>query len=201
MEKYIHNVYRPLQWQHNRATALHSILKQKDDWYTYYFSQFWVNWINDVFNLKTATPFGLLVWCFILDMPAQSFVLFTSDVFWAYGPQRQNYFSVPARPGLPVTKGGNFFAGDDAVILTSDEARKALRMRYYQMITPGTVAHINYALADVFGQGNAWIIDNEDMTMTYHFEPGVVGAVFVAAVLEYKLFPSVVGVEYNITYS
>lgn len=201
MQPYVSNIYRPLMWQHNNAHALHSLLKEKDDWYTYYHTTFWSNWKVDVFDLKTASPFGLLVWCHILGMPAQAFVLFTQNVFWAYGPLRQNYYSDPAQPNPPpFTKGGNFFAGDDTTILTPVEARMALRMRYYQLISPGTVTHINHALEDVFGTGNAWVSDNQNMTMQYTFKPGIVSDVFVKAVLEYDLFPSVAGVKYTIQY-
>lgn len=195
MKPYIHDITRPLQWQRNKAPRIHRMLRLKDDWYVQFHTQFWRRWHQRTFSLVTADSFGLLVWCFILDVPSQAFVLFPGNTFFEYGDKRQNYDI--KNPIDPYTewRGGNYFGGDDTTILTPIEAKRALRLRYYALISNGTVPFINAALDDVFGPGVAWVEDPQDMTLVYHFTPGSVSAVFVNAVQRYNMIPKVSGVK------
>lgn len=206
MKSYEYVLTRPLDWQRNKAVSLPSLLKSKEDWYTKYHKRFWTKWHRNVFDLTTtADSFGLLVWSFILDVPAQAFMLFPGDIFWAFGPTRQNYYNVPIEDGAGnVTgdiEGGNFIGGTDTTILTPIEAKKALRMKYYSLITNGTIPNINRALLDVFGRhedgkANAWLRDNYDMTVTYMHRDDW-SSNFMQAVQEFDMMPKIAGVKYD----
>ncbi|XAO36857.1 hypothetical protein WP1_218 [Pseudomonas phage WP1] len=39
----------------------------------------WANWERDVFQLKTANPFGLMAWCIILGTPSKGFGLYPKN--------------------------------------------------------------------------------------------------------------------------
>lgn len=199
MVPYSYNARRPLDWQRNKAVSLPMLLSKKDDWYRQFNEDFWTTWQHEVFDLSSASPFGLLVWSFILDVPAQAFLLFPGDIFWAYGPERQNYFHIASGTGTGDVEGGNFIGGTDNTILTPIEAKKALRMKYYSLITNGTIPQINAALLDVFGlhadgNANAWLADNYDLTVTYkhrdYWSPA-----FISAVTEFDMFPKIAGIK------
>ncbi|WVW37728.1 DUF2612 domain-containing structural protein [Aeromonas phage Gekk3-15] len=199
MKPYSYKMTRPLDWQRNKAVAIPSLLESKESWYDQFHHNFWNNWHTDVFDLTTANSFGLLVWSFILDVPAQAFLLFPDDVFWAYGDERQNYYHIQNGAGTGDEKGGNFIGGTDSTILTPVEAKKALRMKYYSLITNGTIPQINAALLDVFGthadgKANAWLADNGNMTVTYkhrdYWSPA-----FVSAVVQFDMLPKIAGIK------
>lgn len=200
MESYSYILTRPLDWQRNKAPNITAILNKKQDWYTINHTNFWNRWRADVFDLRTASSFGLLVWSVILDVPAQAFVLFPGDIFWGFGTNRQNFFHVDSPGGQ--SEGGNFLGGTEGVILTTEEARKALRLKYYALTISGTVTQINHALRGIFGvdglgQTNAWVVDNYDVTMTYYHRD-TWSANFVQALTLYDLLPKVAGVSYDI---
>lgn len=169
MKKYEMKIVRPIDWQRNKAPKITKIIQSKEDWYSRYKLKFWSDWQKDVFDLRTANDFGLVVWCNLLNVPAQAFVFVKHNNYWAFGDKRKNFFSV--NTGIGSTKGGNF-TDDGLSGLNTEEARKSLRMRYYSLILNNSVPSINAALLDVFGRddnglSNAYVIDNNDMTMTY----------------------------------
>jgi hypothetical protein len=63
------NLLQALLWQYNGATNLQGLLEAKYNWYYTNQSQFWNDWIGNVFNLATADDFGLAVWSIILGQP------------------------------------------------------------------------------------------------------------------------------------
>lgn len=58
-------------WQYANSPALRTLLQDKSAFYQQNVAQFWNDWFNDVFNINTATDFGLSVWGEILDFPRQ----------------------------------------------------------------------------------------------------------------------------------
>ena len=207
MTPHVTDIMRPLDWQRNSAPNIRAILSLKKDWYRKMHQNFWDTWKKTVFSLNNADPFGLLVWSQILDVPSQAFVLFPGDIFWAYGESRQNYdIKNPADPHTSWV-GGNFIGGSDSTILTPVEARAALRMKYYALISNGSVPMINRALKGVFGidsngKSNVYVRDNLNMTMTYVVVPPKLwSSHFIGAVTEYDLLPRVAGVEYTIEHT
>jgi hypothetical protein len=58
---------KALLWQYNEAKSLQELVKRKDAWTRKRQSEFWRNWLRDVFDIRTANDFGLMVWAIILD--------------------------------------------------------------------------------------------------------------------------------------
>jgi hypothetical protein len=142
-----------LKWKHNQTPNLTKLINSKAAWYTQFNDNFWTNWEENVFDLRTASPFGLLIWCIILGVPSQIFGLYANPKAWAFGNKRQNFDwsagGVP--PSYANVMGGNFIGGNSTQLLDINEARMALRMRYYSLISNGRPEMINAALLDVFG--------------------------------------------------
>ena len=65
------DVQQCVLWQYANSPALRTLLQAKSDFYEQNVTQFWNDWFNDVFNINTATDFGLTVWGEILDFPRQ----------------------------------------------------------------------------------------------------------------------------------
>lgn len=154
------NILRSLLWRNNEAVNIQALMQFKQDAFDELNVQFWTDWYDNVFNLKTANEFGLNVWSIILGVE----ITIDPEVEppnsnFGFGPFRKNF------------NNGNFSANAGDVVLTPDDARLVLRLRYYQLILNGNVLDINKALQDVFGDlGLAYVQDNLDMTMLYVFE-------------------------------
>lgn len=179
------DLLQAILWQYNDATKLQSLLRQKSDWYVENQTAFWTDWVNNVFNLKTANDFGCAVWGVILGIPLSLSQPGSGNrPVWGFGPNNLNFGN------------GNFGRESSGVAgLTLEQKRLVLRLRYFQLITDGTVPHINFILRDVFGQG--YVVDNHDMTMTYVFqtEPS---AQVRAVLAQFDLLPRPAGVGTNI---
>lgn len=63
------NLLKALLWRHNDAANLQSLLESKNSWYEANQTDFWNDWVTNVFNLETANEFGLSVWAQILGIP------------------------------------------------------------------------------------------------------------------------------------
>lgn len=148
-----------LVWQYNEATALQTLIEGKQNWYNLNVSQFWENWYNDVFNLATANEFGLSVWSIILNLPL--FLIPDSDeghLIWGYGQYRKNY------------NNGNFKASNSPIILTIEEQRLVLQLRYFQLTTRGSAPDVNAFYKIVFEPfGTVYMLDTLLMKIKYIF--------------------------------
>lgn len=153
------DLVKSLLWQHDAAPIAQSLVMQKQAWYDENQTQFWTDWYRDVFNLLTANSFGLNVWAIILGLPLQVFSPPKITDPFGYGTNNQNYGH------------GNFAnQGSGVVTLLESEARIALRLRYYKLISRCTVPEINKICADVFAPlGKVYVLDANDMTTTYVF--------------------------------
>lgn len=185
------DLLKAILWQYNTAEKLQSILQSKQDWYTTNQKLFWDNWYSDVFNLQTANEFGLSVWAIILQLPiiVESTPPTASRPAWGFEEYRRNFDR------------GNFYSDKaGSIILTPENARIALRLRYYQLTSRPTVTQINKVLAEVFADyGSVYIEDNLDMTVTYKigFVPN---AALLDLVTRFDLFlrPSGVSATYEL---
>lgn len=179
------DLLRAVLWQYNDAARLQSLFAQKSGWYSEAQAGFWTDWTRDVFDLTTANEFGLSVWGVILNVPLSYGLPGTgARAVWGFGDFNQNF------------ENGNF--GRDAAGvagLTLDQKRLVLRLRYYQLISDGTVPHINFVLREIFGMGK--VLDQYDMTATYVFETALPSGV-LAVLQEFDLLPRPAGVEINI---
>jgi hypothetical protein len=162
------DLLQALLWQYNEATAIQSLVGDKQDWYNMEQSDFWSEWYDDVFNLVTADTFGLSVWCIVLGVPY--FVNYSPvDVGEVWGFDDDDFTS-----GNQNFENGNFAdAANGRIVLSLDEQRFLLRLRYFQLTTRGDINSINLFLNYLFTDsacpytGTMWVLDGLDMTMTY----------------------------------
>lgn len=181
------DVLQVLLWQYNRAENLTALLQAKQDWLNENHEQFWTNWVRDVFDLRTANEFGCSVWAVILNLPLA--------VVQPPAPQKRSFGFGPYNPNFNRS---NFGATAQQVLpLTLEQKRLVLQLRYFQLITRGTVLAVNKYLKRVFAAlGPVYMIDNHDMTITYHF--GFVLPSALSFVLTYyDLLPRPSGVAVN----
>src|SRR5574340_1005296 len=179
------DLLRSLLWQYEEAAGLQSLLNSKSDWYDKNQTAFLSDWYTDVFNLQTANDFGCSVWGVFLGVPLSVGQPGTgARPVWGFGSFNQNF-----------ENGG--FGRDSAGVagLTITQKRLVLRLRYYQLVSDGSVPFINKTLRDVFGYG--YVLDAGDMTATYIFPVELPSAVrFVLQ--EFDLLPRPAGVGVNI---
>lgn len=156
------NLLQALLWQYNEAVNIQALLEAKQAWYDANQTEFWQDWQTNVFDLRTADQFGIIIWGIILGFP----LYINQD---------------PLPPGTAVfgfngSGGVNFDNGilDDygnSVQLSPETQRIALQFRYFQLTSSGTVPETNRMLKYIFGDlGNAYLLDLGRMTQEYIFE-------------------------------
>ena len=168
-----------LLWRFNSAPFLTALVQSKQNWYNANHQQFWENWYTNVFNLDTANEFGCAVWAIILGLPVNLGTgTPSSNVPFGFGSFNQNFFN------------SNFSPMErDPVYLTVAQRIIILKLRYYQMTSRGTFLVDNQFLAKLFGFGNAYIIDNLDMTSTFKYKNSVISSGMMALIEQFDLIP------------
>lgn len=219
MTPYNTDLKQCLKWMQNNAPNIQSLINQKANWYAQFQDQFWEDWYNNVFNLRTATPFGLMIWCIILGVPSQLFGLYGTEFLWAYGKFRQNYVwsGVIPPPADANDTGGNFAGGGNTSVLDIQEVRWALQLRYATLVSNGRTAFINYMLNWIFNDGQPWdfpgkryfyladctsVVDQTiPMTMDYHIGSAMdFSAQFITLLNteKYGIIPQCAGTSYQV---
>lgn len=61
-------------WQYDAAEKLKGLLSKKQDFYKKAVSDFWQEWTTTVFNINTATTFGLNLWGGVLGVPRPEYI-------------------------------------------------------------------------------------------------------------------------------
>ncbi len=191
------NLLQSLIWQYDKAANLEALLQKKQDWYNENQTAFWTDWVKDVFDLRTANEFGLSVWAIILQVPIIVSLAPAppGQVAWGFGEFNKNF------------ENGDFkLSAGGAQILTPEQARLVLQLRYFQLQSSGTIPEANRFLRYVFGefpvshQSKAWIEEGAlPMTIVYVF------AFFPSSQLQFVLEnydilprPAGVGASYEI---
>lgn len=189
------DLLKALLWQYEDAQHLQALLRQKNHWYETFQTAFWQNWYDDVFNLDTANDFGLSVWAIILDVPISLGVAGSGKrAVWGFGKHNGNFSLWDRHKNSFGTNFGR--DGDIAFALTSSQRRLILKLRYFQLISRGTISEINYVLKNLFGNG-VYVLDGEDMSFSYVFN--FVPAAQTLLVLEkFDLLPRPAGVKHKI---
>lgn len=156
------DVLRALLWEYNNAERLQSLMRSKQSWYDTNQTQFWEDWINNIFNLRTANEFGLAVWSIILGLPL--FINSPPD------PDKPT-FGFGGTNGAVNFDNGNFTDNNGTVYnLPLETKRIALQLRYFQLVSSGTVPETNRMLAYLFGPtGRAYLLDYGTMNQAYVF--------------------------------
>lgn len=165
------NVLRSVLWAFNEAVNLQGLLQAKQDWYTTNHVDFWTAWVRDVFDLRTATSFGLSVWSRVLDLPLFGTTPISPPDYPAFGFDNgvmgspiTNFFDA----GVAGSVGGNFATDPEGAFgLSTEQQRILLRLRFFQLVTRATIPEINTFLVQVFGPDEIWAADNLNMTMRY----------------------------------
>jgi len=178
------DLLRALLWQYDDAAALQSLLAQKAEWYSVNQDEFWTNWRRDVFDLTTANNFGCAVWGVILNVPLSIALPGTGDrPAFGFGLNNRNF------------ERGNFGRLSSGVAsLTLEQKRILLRLRYFQLVSDGSVVWSNFMMRELFGGG--YVVDNLDMTATYVFTEAL-PATFLQVLLDFDLLPRPAGVKLN----
>lgn len=155
------DLLKALLWQYNKSPNLQAILQAKQDWYNTNQTQFWEDWFTNVFNLDTCNDFGCVVWAIILGVPL-NFVsgdMPKTGTPWGFDIVNLSNFD------------GNYnFTSQQSngTILTTAQKRILLKLRYYQLISRGSLTQTNKMLKDLLSPfGTYYMVDNLDMTMTF----------------------------------
>lgn len=182
---YSADVLRALLWQYEEAAGLRALLEQKAEWYDQNQKQFWEDWRRDVFDLTTANAFGCAVWGVILGVPLSLEQPGTgARPVFGFGVNNLNF------------ENSNFGRDSAGVAsLTVAQKRLVLRLRYFQLVSDGSVPHTNFVLKTVFGMG--YVLDGLDMTATYVF-PVELPSQIIAVLEQFDLLPRPAGVGINI---
>lgn len=176
------NLLKAILWQYNDALRLQGLLEAKQGWYDINQSAFWSNWYVDVFDLRTANDFGLAVWAVILGVPlAYALEDDPSKPIFGFASDDSNFVN------------SNFAATASALVLTTEQKRLVLRLRYYQLTIAGNVTQTNQMLADVFGGGAAYVADSLRMKIRYVFNEPLAFAI-ENVLTTYDILPRPAGV-------
>lgn len=166
-------------------------------------------------NLHTYTNlFGCVVWAIILDFPLepilvpregmkQPWAFENIDAPYVQGVSREN-FGVAEGATAEPHQGGNFTPASNVAALTLLEKVQLLKLAYYRNIGNCSVPFLNRMLKDVFTitgklqptpiTQTPYVIDGQDMTMTYVF-PYKLSVPLTNAIGEYDVLPKPTGVE------
>lgn len=185
------NALKALLWQHDNAARLKTLIELKQDWYTSAHTDFWTNWIRDVFDVRTANEFGLAVWSRILDIPLGVDVdASLSKPAFGFGTNHKNF------------ENGNFArAAAGQISLTLEQKRLVIQLRYFQLTTRATVPEVNEFLAALFSTlGQVFVVDSLDMSFVTYFFRFTPDSDLTLILEKYDLFPrpAGVGVRYQV---
>jgi hypothetical protein len=183
------DLLKALLWQYNDAANLQSLLQSKSEWYETNQTQFWLDWYADIFNLATANDFGLSVWSVILNQP-----LYLNN---GPSPPQQNIFGLG--PNNQNLTNGNFGTQTGYTYYFSTEtARLLLQLRYFQLVSSGTVPETNRMVAYLFESfGPVFLVDDLDMTQRYLFEFDIPSEMLLM-LTSFDILPRAAGVKSNI---
>lgn len=165
---------------------------------------------RDVFNLATASGWGLDVWGRILNFPRQLNAPGATPIFgdrastvtspadyaaWAAGIQSQPSQDFMPFNVAPMSDGGTATA---VYTLPDDVYRRLLQIRARALICDCSIASINVLLRLFAGSnGRAYVTSNGNETCTYRFE-WVLSALEYAVLTQTDLIPQPAGVTVTI---
>lgn len=120
---------------------------------------------NQIWNVQTAIGYGLDVWGRIVDIsrivrivpPSVYFGFAEGGSILGYQPFNQ----APFYSGQPI--------GGSGYRLADDAYRRLIYAKAAANIWDGSIAQANAILRTLFPGRVAYVVDNQDMTMTYHF--------------------------------
>lgn len=140
-----------------------------------------------IWNVDTAEGYGLDVWGAIVDVSRTLHV--SSTIYFGFES---------ASPSVDTFGAASFFSGQgltENFNLADPAYRTLIFAKALANITDGSIPAINQILLNLFpNRGNCYVIDGEDMTMTYFFQ-FVLSPVEQAIVTQSGVLPQPCGVE------
>lgn len=167
------DLLQSLIWQYNDALSLQSLIEQKQAWVNSNQTDFWNNWYRDVFDLRTANDFGLQVWSIILGV-----------VFALKEEVPTVIFGFDGSLGQTFNNAG--FASEGSMVLTTEQKRTILQLRYRQMTTNASIDAMQDALSKIFS--GAKFFDGLDMTVTMTY-PAIPSSQMLFILDNYDVIP------------
>lgn len=146
---------------------------------------------DNIWNVETAQGIGLDIWgrivgvTRVLNIAAGDYFGFSGPG----GPSGTGYNQAPFYSGQPTTS--NYALSDTAF-------RTLIYAKALANITDGSIPGINRILLTLFpGRGNCYVVDNQNMTMEYHFD-FILTPVEAAIVSQSGVLPKPPGVSASI---
>jgi hypothetical protein len=183
------DLLQAILWQYDNASRLKSLAVQKSEWYAENQQAFWSAWVRDVFNLQTANDFGLAVWARILNVPLVASVPASEDrPVFGFGEHNLNFYD------------GNFGRDTSGTVnLSTEQKRLVLRLRYFQLVSNGTVPEINAFLRLLFGEeGTVYVLDSLDMSYAVYVFDFIPSSSVLFVLEQFDLLPRPAGVGTSI---
>ena len=181
--------------QYSNSGRLCALLEKIDEWISpdTNFEQFY----DFIWNVDSAQGYGLDIWGRIVG------------VVRVVSLNQGAYFGYTGAIGPPIISSGDsytaapFYEGEDITTnftLTDDAFRQLILAKAAANITNGSIQAINEILMNLFpNRGNAYVVDNLDMTMTYKFD-FVLQPFEIAIVANSGVLPRSTGVTANAVY-
>lgn len=160
------NLMRSILWQYEQSPKILELARKDQEWIDTYHNKFWEDWYRDVYNLKTANPFGLVVWSKILNR--EIIIKGNSAAKDSFGFDGAN---TPSVDNFNYNNAGFAFDFSNSTV-SVDTARTVLLMRWWELTSVPTIPNLNLMLKDIFGSGRAYVADNWSvipMTIIYQF--------------------------------
>lgn len=178
---FIVDVTKSLIWQYNDALKLQAIIEDKQAWIDENVRTFWANWYTDVFDLRTANDFGLQVWAAILGMQFTLKENVPTLIFGFSGSGGLNF-------------NNSVFYPSNTEILTTEQKRLILRLRYRQLTSNATIDEVQRAVGDLLP--GAKVLDKLDMSLLITY-PTIPDALTLYILDNYDVIPRPNSVQLN----
>lgn len=153
------------------------------------------NLYDMVWNVLTAQGWGLDVWGRIVGLPGGR----TLNI-----PGTAEYIGFQEAGGWTGFNQGGFYSGGGStsnVVLGDEDFRRLILAKAAGNISDGSIPSVNNILMRLFPlRGNCYVIDGQDMTLTYRFEFPLT-PIELAIVQQADVLPNPAGVVVNIQQS
>ena len=180
------NLLEAILWQYNDAEKLISLVENDNDWYQENVINFLNQWYYDVFNVDTATEFGLSVWAKILDVNFATPPEDTRDTnVFGFGTYYNNFYVSNFSP-----------VKDTTYQLSLSQKRLIIKLTYQKYNVFPSIPNVNKIIKNLIADA-AYVIDNMDMSVTIVTNTTLdSGIEFILQ--NFNLLPIPAGVSYEI---
>jgi len=180
------NLLKAKLCKNNDAEKLISLVENDNDWYQENVINFLNQWYYDVFNVDTATEFGLSVWAKILDVNFATPPEDTRDTnVFGFGIYYNNFYVSNFSP-----------VKDTTYQLSLSQKRLIIKLTYQKYNVFPSIPNVNKIIKNLIADA-AYVIDNMDMSVTIVTNTTLdSGIEFILQ--NFNLLPIPAGVSYEI---